>query len=270
MTFYNVFFTVLPPFVLGVFDQFVSSRLLDRYPQLYKLGQKGQFFSVTIFWGWVINGFYHSAVTFIGSILFYRNGDVLNMHGETADHWTWGVSIYTCSVIIVIGKAALITNQWTKFTAFAIPGSFVFWLVFFPIYASIFPHANVSTEYYGIVSHVYGSATFWLMCIVLPVFALLRDFAWKYYKRTYTPESYHVVQEMQKYNIGDYRPRVEQFQKAIRRVRQVQRMKKQRGFAFSQSEDSGQDKVIRMYDTTLKRGVHGELQDASANPFRDS
>lgn len=270
MTFYNVFFTVLPPFVLGVFDQFVSSRLLDRYPQLYKLGQKGQFFSVTIFWGWVINGFYHSAVTFIGSILFYRNGDVLNMHGETADHWTWGVSIYTCSVIIVIGKAALITNQWTKFTAFAIPGSLVFWLVFFPIYASIFPHANVSTEYYGIVSHVYGSATFWLMCIVLPVFALLRDFAWKYYKRTYTPESYHVVQEMQKYNIGDYRPRVEQFQKAIRRVRQVQRMKKQRGFAFSQSEDSGQDKVIRMYDTTLKRGVHGELQDASANPFRDS
>ncbi|SCU84713.1 LANO_0C02168g1_1 [Lachancea nothofagi CBS 11611] len=269
MTFYNVFFTVLPPFVMGVFDQFVSSRLLDRYPQLYKLGQKGQFFSVTIFWGWVINGFYHSAITFVGSYLIYRGGNVLNDHGQTADHWTWGVAIYTCSVIIVIGKAALVTNQWTKFTAFAIPGSLLFWLVFFPIYASIFPHANVSKEYYGIVPHVYGSGTFWLMCIVLPFFALLRDFVWKYYKRTYTPESYHVVQEMQKYNIGDYRPRVEQFQKAIRRVRQVQRMKKQRGFAFSQSEAGGQDKVIRMYDTTLKRGAHGELQDASANPFRD-
>ncbi|CEP64826.1 aminophospholipid-translocating P4-type ATPase DRS2 LALA0_S14e00166g [Lachancea lanzarotensis] len=269
MTFYNVFFTVLPPFVMGVFDQFVSSRLLDRYPQLYKLGQKGQFFSVTIFWGWVANGFYHSAVTFLGSYLIYGPGNVLNSHGETADHWTWGVAIYTCSIIIVIGKAALVTNQWTKFTAFAIPGSLAFWLVFFPIYASIFPHANVSREYYGIVPHVYGSGTFWLMCIVLPFFALLRDFVWKYYKRTYTPESYHVVQEMQKYNIGDYRPRIEHFQKAIRRVRQVQRMKKQRGFAFSQSEFGGQDKVIRMYDTTLKRGIHGELQDASANPFHD-
>ncbi|SCU82094.1 LAFA_0C09032g1_1 [Lachancea sp. 'fantastica'] len=269
MTFYNVFFTVLPPFVMGVFDQFVSSRLLDRYPQLYKLGQRGQFFSVTIFWGWVANGFYHSAVTFLGSYLIYGPGNVLKSHGETADHWTWGVAIYTCSIIIVIGKAALVTNQWTKFTAFAIPGSLAFWLVFFPIYASIFPHANVSREYYGIVPHVYGSGTFWLMCIVLPFFALLRDFVWKYYKRTYTPESYHVVQEMQKYNIGDYRPRIEQFQKAIRRVRQVQRMKKQRGFAFSQTEFGGQDKVIRMYDTTLKRGVHGELQDASANPFHD-
>lgn len=267
MTFYNVFFTVLPPFVMGVFDQFVSSRLLDRYPQLYKLGQRGQFFSVTIFWGWVINGFYHSAVTFVGSILFYRNGNVLNMHGETADHWTWGVAIYTTSVIIVLAKAALITNQWTKFTVLAIPGSLIFWLVFFPIYASIFPHINVSKEYFGVVAHTYRSGTFWLMCLVLPMFALLRDFVWKYYKRTYTPESYHVVQEMQKYNIGDYRPRVEQFQKAIRRVRQVQRMKKQRGFAFSQSEEGGQDKIIRMYDTTLGRGAHGELHDASTNPF---
>ncbi|SCU96405.1 LAMI_0F06436g1_1 [Lachancea mirantina] len=269
MTFYNLLFTVLPPFVMGVFDQFVSSRLLDRYPQLYKLGQKGQFFSVTIFWGWVINGFYHSAVTFVGSILFYRNGNVLNMHGTTSDHWTWGVAVYTASCMTVLGKAALVTNQWTKFTAFAIPGSMVFWLVFFPIYASILPHANVSKEYYGIVPHVYGSATFWFMCLVLPVFSLLRDFIWKYYKRTYTPEPYHVVQEMQKYNIGDYRPRVEHFQKAIRRVRQVQRMKKQRGFAFSQSEEGGQDKIIRMYDTTLKRGTYGELQDASANPFKD-
>ncbi|AMD21208.1 HEL072Wp [Eremothecium sinecaudum] len=269
LTFYNVFFTVTPPFVLGVFDQFVSSRLLDRYPQLYRLGQKGQFFSVTIFWGWVVNGFYHSAITFVGSILFYRYA-VLNMHGEVADQWSWGVAIYTTSIIIVLGKAALITNQWTKFTLLAIPGSLLFWLLFFPIYAFFFPKINVSKEYYGIISHVYGSATFWLMCLVLPVLALLRDLLWKYYKRTYTPESYHVVQEMQKYNISDNRPRIEQFQKAIRKVRQVQRMRKQRGFAFSQSEEGGQERIIRMYDTTQKRGIHGELLDASINPFRDA
>ncbi|AAS52270.2 ADR350Wp [Eremothecium gossypii ATCC 10895] len=269
LTFYNVFFTVAPPFVLGVFDQFVSSRLLDRYPQLYTLGQKGQFFSVTIFWGWVINGFYHSLITFVGSIMFYRYGAALAMHGETADHWVWGVAIYTTSIIIVLGKAALITNQWTKFTVLAIPGSLVFWLLFFPIYAYLLPGLNVSKEYYGIVSHVYGSFTFWAMCYVLPVLALLRDLLWKYYKRTYTPESYHVVQEMQKYDISDNRPRIEQFQKAIRKVRQVQRMKKQRGFAFSQSEEAGQDRIVRMYDTTQKRGTHGELQDASMNPFKD-
>lgn len=40
---YNVFFTVFPPLAMGIFDQFISARLLDRYPQLYQLGQKGQF-----------------------------------------------------------------------------------------------------------------------------------------------------------------------------------------------------------------------------------
>ncbi|CCG80792.2 putative Phospholipid-transporting ATPase, partial [Taphrina deformans PYCC 5710] len=42
---YNVLFTLLPPIVIGVFDQFISARLLDRYPQLYQLGQKGLFFN---------------------------------------------------------------------------------------------------------------------------------------------------------------------------------------------------------------------------------
>ena len=270
MSFYNVFFTALPPFVIGVFDQFLSSRLLERYPKLYRLGQKGQFFSVTIFWSWIINGFYHSAIIFVGSVLFYRYGTALDIHGRVADHWSWGVCIYTTSIVVVLGKAALVTSQWTKFTVLAIPGSLVFWLIFFPIYASIFPYINVSREYFGVVEQTYPSGVFWLTLMVLPPLVLLRDFAWKYYRRMYAPESYHVVQEMQKYNINDYRPHLQHFQDAIRKVRQVQRMKKQRGFAFSQDEEGGQEKIIRMYDTTQKRGIHGELQDASLNPFSDT
>ncbi|CCE64475.1 hypothetical protein TPHA_0H02720 [Tetrapisispora phaffii CBS 4417] len=268
MTFYNLFFTVAPPLVMGVFDQFVSNRLLERYPRLYRLGQKGQFFSVPIFWGWICNGFYHSAITYVGSILFYKYGFALNINGETADHWTWGTAVYSTSVVIVLGKAALVTNQWTIYTLIAIPGSLLFWFIFFPIYASIFPHANVSPEYFGVVSHTYGSGTFWLMIIVLPSLALLRDFAWKYYRRMYVPETYHVIQEMQKFNISDYRPHLQQFQKAIHKVRQVQRMKKQRGFAFSQTEE-GQEEIMRMYDTTQKRGDYGELHEAANNPFSD-
>ena len=45
------------------------------------------------------------------------------------------------------------------------------------------------------------------MVLVLPPLCLIRDFAWKYAKRMYFPQSYHHVQEIQKYNIQDYRPR---------------------------------------------------------------
>jgi phospholipid-transporting ATPase len=46
ITYYNVLFTVLPPIVMGVFDQYVSARMLDRYPQMYILGQKSEFVSI--------------------------------------------------------------------------------------------------------------------------------------------------------------------------------------------------------------------------------
>jgi phospholipid-transporting ATPase len=69
------------------------------------------------------------------------------------------------------------------------------------------------------------------------------------YKRTYDSKAYHIIQEIQKYNIPDYQPRMEWFRKAVHKVRQIQRMKRNRGFAFSQNE-TGQANLIRVYDTT--------------------
>ena len=54
---------------------------------------------------------------------------------------------------------------------------------------------------------------------------------------------------------------MEQFQKAIRKVRQVQRMRKQRGYAFSQA-DEGATRLINAYDTTKGRGRYGEMESA--------
>ncbi|KAI5952714.1 DRS2 [Candida jiufengensis] len=252
LTFYNVLFTVLPPIVLGVFDQFVSARLLDKYPQLYQLGQQRKFFNVPVFWSWIINGFYHSAVIFICSFFIYRYGNVMS-NGLTTDNWSWGVAVYTTCTLTALGKAALIVTMWTKFTLIAIPGSFIFWLCWFPAYATIAPLINVSDEYRGVLSKTYPLLTFWAMIFGVSTLCLLRDFAWKFYKRQMDPESYHYVQEIQKFNIQDHRPRMEQFQKAIRKVRQVQRLKKIRGYAFSQAEGQDQDKIVRLYDTTKRR-----------------
>ncbi|CAH1761018.1 8280_t:CDS:10 [Entrophospora sp. SA101] len=179
ITYYNVLFTVLPPMVIGVFDQFVSARMLDRYPQMYMLGQKSEFFNVKSFWGWTINAFFHSLILYWTSIYIFSD-DLTLADGRIAGHWTWGTTLYTAVLATVLGKAALITNA----------------------------------------------------------------------KRMYHTRTYHTVQEIQKFNIPDYRPRMEQFQKAIRKVRAVQRLRKSRGFAFSQNESGQESKLIRIYDTT--------------------
>lgn len=158
----------------------------------------------------------------------------------------------------VLGKAALITTVWNKWTWIAIPGSFAFWLAFIALYGWAAPKLHFSTEYHGIVPVLFSTPAFYIMAIVLPVLCLVRDVVWKYAKRMYRPETYHYVQEIQKYNVQDYRPRMEQFQKAIRKVRQVSRMRKQRGYAFSQADESHSN-VLQMYDTTKQRGRYGEM-----------
>jgi phospholipid-transporting ATPase len=126
LSLYNVVFTVLPPLVIGVFDQFVSARILDRYPQLYMLGQKNVFFTKTAFWLWVGNALYHSIVSFanfrcslitevLSKILFGFSvilfwGDLKQATGYDSGHWFWGTTLYLAVLLTVLGKAALISE----------------------------------------------------------------------------------------------------------------------------------------------------------------
>ncbi|KAG0689388.1 aminophospholipid translocase [Pichia californica] len=257
LTLYNVLFVVLPPFVIGIFDQYLTINMLYQYPQLYKIGQEGHFFNVEIFWSWAVNGFYHSAIIYVSVINIYKYGNQF-LDGEIGGLWVVGIAIYTVCLLTSLGKAALISSQWTKFTILAIPGSFALWFVAFPLYAVIAPKVNVSKEYYGIMPFVYGSGVFWLTIIVVPTLCLMRDFLYKFYKRQWNPEFYHIVQKIQKNQVQTHRPKFSSFQRTIRKVRQVHRMRRQRGFAFSQVE--GQENIVRKYDTTKRRGVYGELE----------
>ncbi|KAI2626624.1 phospholipid-translocating P-type ATPase [Hypoxylon sp. NC1633] len=257
LSFYNVFYTVLPPLVMGILDQFISARLLDRYPQLYSLGQQNRFFRISTFGSWVASAVYHSIILYIFSELIWY-GDLMLGDGTTAGHWVWGTALYAATLATVLGKAALVTSNWTKYHVMAIPGSMLIWYAFIAIYGTVAPRIGFSKEYDGLVPKLFANPVFWLQTVTLPILCLLRDFSWKYAKRMYYPQTYHHIQEIQKYNIQDYRPRMEQFQKAIRKVRQVQRMRKQRGYAFSQADES-QTRVINAYDTTRHRGRYGEM-----------
>ncbi|KAI0881871.1 phospholipid-translocating P-type ATPase [Annulohypoxylon maeteangense] len=257
LSFYNVFYTVLPPLVMGILDQFISARLLDRYPQLYTLGQQNQFFKISTFAAWIASAVYHSIILYIFSELIWY-GDLMLGDGTMAGHWVWGTALYASTLATVLGKAALVTSNWTKYHVMAIPGSMLIWYIFIVVYGIVAPILGFSKEYHGLVPKLFSNPVFWLQTVTLPMLCLLRDFSWKYAKRMYYPQTYHHIQEIQKYNIQDYRPRMEQFQKAIRKVRQVQRMRKQRGYAFSQADES-QTRVINAYDTTRHRGRYGEM-----------
>jgi phospholipid-transporting ATPase len=120
----------------------------------------------------------------------------------------WGTALYGATLLTVLGKAALVTNNWTKYHVLAIPGSMAIWYVLTAVYGIVAPMAGVSMEYFGTIPRIYESPVFWLQTVCLAIMCLLRDFVWKYAKRMYRPQTYHHIQEIQKYNIQDYRPRL--------------------------------------------------------------
>ena len=248
---YNIVFAFFQPMAIGVFDQYLSARMLDRYPQLYRNGTQHEFYNNGTFWAWIANSFFHSVIMYYGLVAAYGEGGITT-DGRSSNNWVMGEMIYTADLITITIKAALIVDTWMKFTFFAIFGSISLWFILFPLYALVGPMVHVGTELFGVNGPMFGSAVFWFGIIIIPVMSNLRDYLWKYMKRLITPRSYHIIQEMAKYNIQDHRPRMEYFRKAVQKVRLVQRQKRNRGFAFSQGE-SGQAQLIRIYDTTRRK-----------------
>ncbi|KAI8876251.1 phospholipid-translocating P-type ATPase [Backusella circina FSU 941] len=253
MSCFNVIFTFLPPLSIGIFDQYVSARMLDQYPQLYMLGQRNEFFNQKKFWGWFGNAVFHSL------LLFYLGVEVLKAdgvfsNGVVGGQWWAGTTIFSAVLCCILWKAALITDVWTKYTVIAIPGSMLVWFLYLPIISVVGPvfSVDIFSEYYGIVPMLWGSIHFWLFIILVPFVCNLRDFIWKYTKRMHTPLSYHFVQEIQKLNLPDYRPRMDRFKQAVNKVRRIQRLKRNRGYAFTQTEDD-QTQIISVYDTTQQK-----------------
>ncbi|KAI8979748.1 hypothetical protein BDF20DRAFT_906215 [Mycotypha africana] len=253
MSNFNVFFTFLPPVVIGVFDKIVSSRMLDRYPQMYTLGQKNVFFNQKKFWGWMANAAFHSLALFFLGVGAFRSEGVFK-NGMICGHWWAGTAVFTAVLACILWKGALIVDVWTKYTVMAMIGSMAIWFLYMLLTDYIGSSISVNTlpEYYGMIPMLWGNVNFWLFLIIIPFICNLRDIVWKYGQRVFWPMPYHHVQEIQFYNLPDYRPRMDRFRQAVNKVRRIQRLKRNRGYAFSQNE-TDQTKIIRAYDTTQQK-----------------
>ena len=61
----------------------------------------------------------------------------------------------------------------------AIPGSFVFTMLFLPIYIVLAPSIGFSLEYEGLDPRLFTDSVFWFMILLVPAICLSRDFVWK-------------------------------------------------------------------------------------------
>uniref|UniRef100_A0A672NDC0 Phospholipid-transporting ATPase n=1 Tax=Sinocyclocheilus grahami TaxID=75366 RepID=A0A672NDC0_SINGR len=253
---YNVIFTALPPFTLGIFDRPCSQQNMLRFPQLYRITQNAEGFNTKVFWGHCINALIHSI------ILFWFPLKVLE-HGNYRKH-----SHYV--VVTVCLKAGMETTAWTRFSHLAVWGSMVLWMLFFAVYSAIWPSIPIAPDMLGQAGRVMQCWSFWLGLILVPTACLLKDVVGR---RTVRKTLLEEVQELEARAVDpgaavlrdasgrSLNERAHLLTRVFRKMpssvgrsNSVQQTVSH-GYAFSQEEHGvvSQSQVVRSYDTTRQR-----------------
>uniref|UniRef100_A0A8C9TX72 Phospholipid-transporting ATPase n=1 Tax=Scleropages formosus TaxID=113540 RepID=A0A8C9TX72_SCLFO len=242
---YNVIFTALPPFTLGIFDRPCSQQNMLRFPQLYRITQNADGFNTKVFWGHCINALIHSV------ILFWFPLKVLE-HGNHLVHHTY-------VVVTVCLKAGMETTAWTRFSHLAVWGSMILWILFFAVYSAIWPSIPIAPDMLGQVSLLYScSHTF-------AVYANGSDGPAHSGRRTLRKTLLEEVQELEARAVDPGAAVLNERAHLLTRVfrktpsnlvrsNSVQQTVSH-GYAFSQEEHGvvSQSQVVRSYDTTRQR-----------------
>ncbi|XP_064536082.1 probable phospholipid-transporting ATPase IA isoform X4 [Drosophila montana] len=171
---YNVVFTAMPPFAIGLFEKFCTADTMLKYPLLYKPSQNAKLFNVRVFWIWIFNALLHSVFLFWLPLFAFQEEAIWG-DGKTSDYLLLGNMVYTYVIVTVCLKAGLITSSWTWLTHAAIWGSILLWFVFVLIYSHIWPGLSFASNFAGMDSQLLSTPVFWFGLVLVPIASLLID-----------------------------------------------------------------------------------------------
>ncbi|KAL5287332.1 ATP8A1 family protein [Megaselia abdita] len=258
---YNVVFTAMPPFAMGLFDKVYSADMMLRCPQLYSK-QSAKLFNVKVFWVWIANALLHSVLLFWLPMLAYES-EVIWGSGTTGGYLVLGNLVYTYVVVTVCLKAGLTTNSWNWMTHCSIWGSMLLWFIFIPCYSNIWPTLPFAAVFAGMDKILYSSPVFWMGLVLIPITTLLVDMVFKLVVNTLR------IADKKRQDPGtamrESRSSLTETARLLRNVRSVftrrshtrpdTELELSHGYAFSQEEGGAvsQSDVIRSYDTNLRK-----------------
>ena len=129
ITLFNIAFTFLPPFAIGLLDRTSTAEKRMKNPSLYCHSQRGLGYNYNVFWRWIVQATLHSVLIFWITLLTMYTG-VNNQHGYSEGYLEIGNTIYTAVVITTCIKAGLEKETWTSLCILQIFGSIVLWFLF--------------------------------------------------------------------------------------------------------------------------------------------
>ncbi|KAI9001934.1 hypothetical protein BC832DRAFT_533113, partial [Gaertneriomyces semiglobifer] len=164
LMFFNLFFTSLPPLILGIFDQDIPASYLLSTPPLYTEGIRQRLFTMKAFWIAVLDALYQSAIIFFGCYLTF--GAYLS-EGTEVDLEVFGTVVALCVIWVVNLGVGMEFHNWTWIVFGGIVLSIVAFMIYIPIYA-VFPGSLIP----GVEKAVYEDLSMWAILLWTIIMAL--------------------------------------------------------------------------------------------------
>lgn len=186
--FYNAAFTFLPCLFFAVLDQDVSSKIAEKYPQLYRDGPQHVTITHTVFWKWIVEGVVHSAMIFFACVGTMGSG-VLFEEGKTTGMWALGIVVLWNVCTVAHLRLAVEVAHWNWFIAVGFALSFIgfwgFWWFCSTLYSGYYLNFQ---QVWGNFTWLSGSGIFWastfLACTCCLVSMLLVEMVVHYFYPT--------------------------------------------------------------------------------------
>ncbi|BDA43574.1 Phospholipid-transporting ATPase 3 [Coccomyxa sp. Obi] len=196
MSLYNVIFTVLPPLIIGMFDQDVDRDMSRLYPGLYQAGPKNLYFRPWALAGWVVNAIFQAAVMFVMVMFATQSIYADRSSGTTFTHWEVGSILFTVVVVTVHLEIASILDHWTPLHHLSIWFSVCVWILYLLLYG-VFPLSLSQAVYHLFVEVLAPAPVFWLIVLLIPFACVLPGFLFRQVYRRLFPDDRSIIMEIQ-------------------------------------------------------------------------
>jgi phospholipid-translocating ATPase len=191
VTLYNLIFTSLPIIFMGVWDQDLSAKVSQRYPELYRMGLRNDKFKVWQFWVTIFDAIYQSAVCFFFPYMLLVGGQIDPTGHDANGLYEIGTIISSIAVIVanLFVMVQLYSFTWIQIVIVSL--SILVYYAFVGIYSQF--------NYFIFCGHIrlFGTGLYWLILILTIVACYIPRMAVKFYLQQYYPYDNDIVREIE-------------------------------------------------------------------------
>ncbi|GAB0097049.1 Phospholipid-transporting ATPase [Sergentomyia squamirostris] len=178
LTLYNVVYTALPILVISLTEKVYPMDRLMNEPPLYTKNIRNKRLQWKYFCGWMLLAVYHSSVVYMSGFFMWNNNAAILTTPQTVNFYCYGTFMIHNVVILVNLKLWLMSVYQSYWFILSIWLSIVAFVVTTLIY-NFFNLSLFNSDMLHVYINLLSSLTFWLLCIVVVVAALIPDFTIK-------------------------------------------------------------------------------------------